>query len=215
MVLKKKTELYEDNINNNNDTYWNDGNEKGQSKTPQIFLERLLKMQNEGMISDQEIRNHMLAIILAGQDTSSYTIAMTILLLAIHPKIETNVLDELDSVLGDLPLDYELTMDDINRLIYLEQVIKETLRIYPVVPLLLRHCTEDTELPNCTVPAGTEVVVSVLSAHRRKDVWGEDANEFNPDHFSKEESAKRNPYSFMAFSNGPRDCEFLSSIIIF
>ena len=189
---------------NNNDI--DDENEDTQFETPQIFIERLIKLRNRGIITDQEIRDQVHLIIFAGQDTSSYTIAMTILMLAMHPKIESRVMDELSSVFGDLPVDCDLTMDHVNKLTYLEQTIKETLRMYPVAPLLLRHCTEDTVLPNLVIPKDTEVIISCFTGHRRKDIWGDDADEFNPDHFSKEVSSKRNPYSFMAFSNGPRNC---------
>lgn len=189
---------------NNNDI--DDEDEDKQYETPQIFIERLIKLRNRGIITDQEIRDQVHLIIFAGQDTSSYTIAMTILMLAMHPKIEQRVMDELNSVFGDTPVHFDLTMDHVNKLVYLEQVIKETLRVYPVAPLLLRHCTEDTVLPDFVIPKDTEVVISCFTGHRRKDIWGEDADEFNPDHFSKEISAKRNPFAFMALSNGPRNC---------
>ncbi|XP_031620385.1 cytochrome P450 4c3-like [Contarinia nasturtii] len=203
LILKKMKE-FEENNHNNNDL--DEANEDKPYEKPQIFIERLIKLRNQGIITDQEIRDQVHLIIFAGQDTSSYTIAMTLLLLAMHPKIEQRVIDELNTVFGDLPVDCDLTMEHLNALTYLEQVIKETLRVYPVAPLLLRHCTEDTKLPNFVIPKNTEVVISVFTGHRRKDVWGEDADDFNPDHFSKEVSSKRNPFAFMAFSNGPRDC---------
>lgn len=191
---------------NNNDANVDIEDEETQFEKPQIFIERLIKLRNKEVISDQEIRDQVHLVMFAGQDTSSYAIAMTLLLLAMHPKIENRVMDELNTVFGDSPPEFDLTMDCVNKLTYLEQVIKETLRMYPVAPLLLRHCTEDTELPNCVIPANTEIVISVFTAHRRKDVWGEDADEFNPDHFSKEKSSRRNPFAFAAFSNGPRNC---------
>lgn len=189
--------------NNNLDL---DDDDDKQFETPQIFIERLIKLRNRGIITDQEIRDQVHLIIFAGQDTSSYTIAMTLLMLAMHPKIEKRVMDEINSVFEDTSVDCDLTMNHVNKLIYLEQVIKETLRVYPVAPLLLRHCTEDTVLPNFVIPKDTEVIISCFTGHRRKDIWGQDAGEFNPDHFSKEVSSKRNPFAFMAFSNGPRNC---------
>lgn len=203
MILKKMAEF---NDGNNNDSVLEDENQALQYETPQIFIERLIKLRNRGIITDQEIRDQVHLIIFAGQDTSSFTIAMSILLLAMHPTIEQRVMDELNEVLDDQPIDADLTMEQINRLTYLEQVIKESLRVFPVAPLLLRHCTKDTVLANFVIPAGTEVVISVFTGHRRKDVWGEDADEFNPDHFSKEASSKRSPFAFMGFSNGPRNC---------
>lgn len=194
----------EEFVDNNNNSDMDDGDDDKQFETPQIFIERLIKLRNRGIITDQEIRDQVHLIIFAGQDTSSYTIAMTLLMLAMHPNIEQRVMDEINSVFRDTPVDCDLRMDHINKLIYLEQVIKETLRVYPVAPLLLRHCTEDTVLSNFIIPKDTEVIISCFTGHRRKDIWGKDADEFNPDHFSKE--VKRNPFAFMAFSNGPRNC---------
>lgn len=184
----------------------NDEDKQQQFATPQIFIERLIKLRNKGIITDQEIRDQVHLIIFAGQDTSSYTIAMTLLLLAMHPTIEQRVIDELDTVFDTLPIECDLTMEHVNKLSYLEKVIKETLRVYPVAPLLLRHCTEDTILSNFTIPKDSEIVISVSTSHRRKDIWGDDANDFNPDHFDKEFGSKRNSFAFMAFSNGPRNC---------
>lgn len=173
---------------------------------PQIFVDRLVKLYYKGIISERQIRDHINLIIFGGHDTSGYTLAMTILMLAMHPDVDKRVLDELNEVLGDYPIDTDLTMEQINKLVYLEQVIKETLRMHPVGPVLMRYCSEDTPIRDTIIPAGTEVVLSVMTLHRRKDIWGEDANEFNPDHFSKEQMATRNPYAYMAFSHGNRNC---------
>lgn len=187
------------------DSQLNDEDEEMEFASPQIFIERLIKLRNHGIISDQAIRDQVHLIIFAGQDTSSLAVAMTIWLLALHPEAEQRVMDELNAALGDMPLDADLTVDQVNQLTYMEQAIKETLRLYPVAPFLMRHCTQDTKLSNFTIPADTEVFISTVTSHRRKDVWGEDADQFNPDHFDKA-NCKRNSLSFMTFSNGPRNC---------
>ncbi|XP_031638168.1 cytochrome P450 4c21-like [Contarinia nasturtii] len=202
MISEKMKEFYE---NNNVDAIDDDENNQ-KIERPQIFINRLMKLHSKGLVTDQEIRDQVDLIIFGGHDTSAFTAAVTILMLAMHSKVEQRVMDELNDVLGDHPADDDLTMDQINQMTYLEQVIRETLRLYPVAPVLLRHCTEDTEVENYVVPAGSEVIISAITAHRRKDIWGPDADEFNPDHFSKEEMAKRSPYAFMAFSNGTRYC---------
>lgn len=66
-------------------------------------------------------------VIFGGQDTSSYTIAMTLLLLAMHPHIEQRVMDEIESVFGDSPIDADVTMDQVTQLTYLEQTMKEVI----------------------------------------------------------------------------------------
>ncbi|XP_055317519.1 probable cytochrome P450 313a4 [Sitodiplosis mosellana] len=175
-------------------------------ESPKIFIDRLIKLRHEGLITEEDVRDQVNFIMFAGQDTSSFTIAMTILLLAMHPSIGKRVVDEINEVLDYLPVDSDLTMEHVNKLTYLEQVIKETLRLHPVVPILFRHCTEYTSMTNFVISKDTEVVIPAIRAHRRKDIWGEDADEFNPDHFPKEVSSKRSPFAFVAFSNGPRNC---------
>lgn len=183
-----------------------DENDEFHFESPKIFIERLIKLRHKKMVTDKDIRDQVNFILFAGQDTSSFTIAMTVLMIAMHPKVEQCVVDELNDVFGNETADIEITMEHVNKLIYLEQVIKETLRLHPVAPMISRRCTEDTPLGNFTIPRDTEIVIPAISAHRRKDIWGENADEFNPEHFSKEANSKRNPFSYIAFSNGARDC---------
>lgn len=203
MIDQKMSQLKSEN---NNATIPEDNESNEKYEKPQIFIDRLIKLYDQGLVTDQEIRDQVNLIIFGGHHTSSFTVSLAIFLLAIHPKVEQRVMDELNDVLGNQPVDADLTMDQINQLIYLEQVIKETLRLHPAGPVLLRYCTEDTKCTNFMIPAGTEVVLSVMTAHRRKDIWGEDADEFNPDHFSKESMLNRNSYAYMGFSHGIRNC---------
>lgn len=71
-----------------------DDNDETEFATPQIFIESLLKLRHNGIVTDQQIRELVNFILFAGQDTSSYTIAMTIFLLATHPKVEEHFIDE-------------------------------------------------------------------------------------------------------------------------
>lgn len=173
---------------------------------PQIYIDYVLNLRNEGILTNDEVREHVHMMIFAGHDTSGYAASMSILMLAMHPNVQQCVVDELYRVLGDQPVDDDLKMDQINKLDYFEQVIKETFRLFPVIPVLLRNCTEDTQLPNFVIPKGTDVFISILTAQRRKDIWGEDADEFNLDHFSKNTMLNRSPYAYMIFGNGTRNC---------
>lgn len=213
-VISQKIAEFQSGNNIENSIEDENESESQHYEKPQVFIDRLLKLHSKGLVTKKEMQEHAHLLIFAGHDTSTFTISTAILLLAMHSKIEQRVMDELNEVLGDQPLDVDLTMDQLNRLIYLEQVIKETLRLYPVAPVLLRYCNEDTKLPNFTIPKGTDIVISALSAHRRKDIWSENADEFNPNHFSKENCAKRNPHAFMAFSGGARNCMGIRFAII-
>lgn len=135
------------------------------------------------------------------------TLSYAILLLAIHPDIQQKAFVEVDNVMkNSTSTDQHLSYDDIIKLEFVEQIIKETLRLNPVAPYLLRLCTEDTTIQDCTIPRETTIIVNLYTMHRREDIYGSDANEFNPDRFHVDEMKKRNPNAFAPFSLGPRNC---------
>lgn len=173
---------------------------------PQIFIDRLLSLHKQGLVTDNEIKDQVNLVIFGGNDTSAHAASLVILMLAMYPHYQDRVVEELNDIFGNLPVDCPITMEHINKMIFLEQIMRESMRLFPSGPFLARHCTEPIEISNCTIPAGVEVILSVATCHRRKDVWGDDADEFNPDHFSSEQMSKRNPCSYMAFSQGPRNC---------
>ena len=111
-----------------------------------------------------------------------------------YPEAQEKVIAEIDSVFGDGRENDDVTMDDLRQLVYLEQVMKETLRKYPPAPLLVRTLTEDLEVEGHVVPKGSEVFVFVLIIHHNPAVW-EDPELFDPDRFSKENMEKRHPYA--------------------
>lgn len=200
MIKAKMKKFIESNNCTSTQFLSNEVEKDNQFEKPQIFIERLIQLHYQGLVTEKEISDQVHLMIIGGNDTSAYTTSNTILLLAMHPMKQNRVMDEINSVFGDLPADCIITTDHINRLIYLDQVVKETLRLLPVAPFLMRRCTEDTKMTSTTIPADTEIILSVYGAHRRKDVWGDDAEEFNPQHFSAEASIKRNPYAFLGFS---------------
>jgi cytochrome P450 len=129
--------------------------------------------------------------------------ANAILLLAMHPDIQDRVVDELKSIFKDQ--DQEVTAEDCKNLVYLEQVIKEGMRLLPVVPIFVRQTTGDVTLTNGIVlPKDVHVVVANFMTHRSKEDWGDDADTFNPEHFAPDR--ERHPYAYVPFSGGPRIC---------
>lgn len=124
-----------------------------------------------------------------------------------HPEIQEKAIIEVDSVMKDVAsADKHLSYDDLLKLEYVEQILKETLRLNPVAPYLLRRCTEDTKIQDCTIPRDTTIIVNLYTMHRREDIYGSDAEEFNPDRFHTDEARKRNPNAFAPFSLGSRNC---------
>lgn len=123
-----------------------------------------------------------------------------------HPNYQERAFDEVDRVFQDLPSDDKLDYKHITKFEYIEQILRETLRLNPVAPYVLRRCQNDTKIRNCTIPRDTTIIVNLYTMQRRQDVYGPTANEFNPDRFHPEEVKKRSPYAFAPFSLGPRNC---------
>ena len=171
---------------------------------PNLAINRLI--QNSGMYTDQEIKDHVFIFITGGYETTSFTIANCLLLLAMHPDIQDQVLEE---ILQEFPTDDDSMIDieSLAKLELLDRVLKETLRLIPVFPTVARETMSDYEIkPNVVLPKGTVLCINNYVLHRRKDIWGPRAGEFNPDNFLPQNVAKRHPYSYNPFSQGKRNC---------
>ena len=101
----------------------------------------------------------------------------------------------------------KFSYDDIQQMHYLDAVISETLRCYTPFPNLQRTCTKTYQIPgtDIVIPKGGEVWINVASIHSDPKHY-DSPLEFNPENFSKENKAKRNPYAFLPFGQGPRNC---------
>ncbi|XP_063701761.1 probable cytochrome P450 313a1 [Culicoides brevitarsis] len=157
-----------------------------------IFIDQLMHLTQDGReLTPLEIRQNIIAIIFAGYETTAVTITYAILMLAMHPEIEKLVVQEIDEFYkkGDV-IDYDL----LKNLNYLEMVVKETMRLFPSVPLTIRESIEDMNLEGVgMIPKGVTFICSFYRLHRWKDIWGSDANEFRPERFSQKKMLKDIP----------------------
>ncbi|KAG6885431.1 hypothetical protein C0993_001748 [Termitomyces sp. T159_Od127] len=147
------------------------------------------------------------------RDTTAATLTFVIYLLAMHPAVYMRLREEVLGKVGPIKRpDY----DDIRDMKYLRAVINETLRLFPIVPFNTRENLHATTWPSpdptqkpVYIPAGTKVPYSVFIMHRRKDLWGPDAEEFDPDRFLDDRLKKyliKNSFIFLPFNAGPRIC---------
>ncbi|XP_073951835.1 cytochrome P450 4V2-like [Choristoneura fumiferana] len=98
-----------------------------------------------------------------------------------------------------------VTAEDLPKLVYLEAVVKETLRLYPPVPIYVRETHSDCKLPNgLTVPKGVAFLFLLHGMHRNPKYWGDDAEQFRPERFL--EGPLRHPVQFIPFSYSIRNC---------
>ncbi|KAF8905815.1 cytochrome P450 [Gymnopilus junonius] len=159
------------------------------------------------------LRDEIMSLLVAGRDTTASTLTFVVYMLAEHPEVLRRLRQEVLEKLGNQK---RPTYDDIKEMKYLKAVINETLRLYPVVPFNVRMSKKATVWPNkipggkpIYIPANTRTPYSVFVMHRRKDLWGPDALEFDPDRFLDQRLHKYltpNPFIFLPFNAGPRIC---------
>jgi cytochrome P450 len=140
-------------------------------------------------------------MLIAGHDTGTALLAWTLYLLGRHPEALARLQDDIDTVLGDRVPGYQ----ELKRLHYLEQVIKESLRLYPPIHLGQRIAAIDLTFQDYHIPAGTRVIYSIYLTHRDQDYWPEPAR-FDPDRFSLEKNRRQTPHTYIPFGGGARNC---------
>jgi cytochrome P450 len=169
-----------------------------------VFLDLLLRSTEDGKpLSDEGIREEVDTFMFEGHDTTSAGVMWALYLLGSHPECQRKAQEELDSIFGGS--DRHATSEDLKEMKYLECVLKESLRIYPSVPIISRDLEEDFQVGDYNLPAGTTVGVVPIGIHRDPKVFP-DPLKFDPDRFKLENSTGRNPYAYVPFSAGPRNC---------
>jgi cytochrome P450 len=161
--------------------------DKGLSSTVHRLNDLLQQLIDAGL-SDDVIRDQMLTMLIAGHDTSTALLAWTFVLLGQHPDIHTRLVEEVDT--GQKPA-------------LLDQVIKESLRLYPPIHIGNRRVARDMEFPNGHIPAGERVFYSIYLTHRDPQVW-ENAEKFCPERHAH--GRKTPPFAYVPFGGGPRAC---------
>ncbi|CAG9785187.1 unnamed protein product [Diatraea saccharalis] len=171
------------------------------------FLDHLITLSSktDKGYTDRELREEVLTLTIAGTDTSAVAICYTLKMLAKYPDVQQRVYEEIYDIFGTS--DRDLVKEDLLQLKFLERVVKETLRLFPPVPFIIRKIEENVTLPSGKVlPAGSGLVISIWGIHRDPKYWGPDAEKFDPDRFSPERLNLKHVCSFMPFSQGPRNC---------
>ncbi|MFJ7073699.1 cytochrome P450 [Streptomyces sp. NPDC098781] len=167
------------------------------------MLSVLMNVQDEETgrrLTDEQVCNEVLTLILAGQENTATIMAWVLYELARHPDIEAKVLDELDTVLGDRPV----TFADTGQLPLLDRVIKEVLRLHVTGFLLTRRTLTETKLGAWTLPAGTNLAYCQHALHRDPDLYP-DPLRFDPDRWL-DGATKPPPGALLPWGAGKHRC---------
>ncbi|XP_050452051.1 cytochrome P450 4C1-like isoform X2 [Cataglyphis hispanica] len=153
--------------------------------------------------------NNILFMLLAASETTAITLNFVIFILANFPETQEKVYKELREIYGiKAPKSTRIKYEDLQRMNYLENVIKETLRLFPVGPLIARELTEDINIRYQTreiiLPKDADVVIQIMTAQRNKKYWPNPLV-FDPDRFLPENIRKSDSF-YMPFSLGSRNC---------
>jgi cytochrome P450 len=154
----------------------------------------------QGM-TDKQIRDEIVTLFLAGHETTANALSWTWYLLAQHPTVAQKLYDEIDSVLrGKAP-----TLADLKHLPYTEQVLQESMRLYPPVWNMSRQALTDVEIGGYIIPKGSEVNLNTYAMHHDPR-WWEEPEHFIPERFSSEREKQTPRMAYLPFSSGPRVC---------
>ncbi|GJQ72804.1 hypothetical protein Trydic_g1454 [Trypoxylus dichotomus] len=178
-------------------------NQQGRKKRLS-FMDLVLETADDpNLISDKDMRDLVDTFLFAGFDTTSASTCWSVFCMGNHPEVQEKMFEEVRSVLGDKP--QPTTIEELNQLTYMECVIKEALRLFPVLGVITRVLSEDIELDGYRIPSGTQAILHIGMVHRDPEHFPE-PNKFIPERFLPENSKTRHPFAYIPFSAGPRNC---------
>ncbi len=165
-----------------------------------MLMEARDEETGEGM-SDAQLRDEVMTIFLAGHETTAIALGWTWHLLAEHPAVRQRLEQVLDHALDGRPP----TMADLPRLGYVDQVVKESMRLYPPAWVVSRRPMVDDVVGGFRIPAGSIVLTSPYVTHRHPEYWTT-PELFDPDRFDPKHPVDRPPFAYFPFGGGPRQC---------
>jgi cytochrome P450 len=148
-----------------------------------------------------EIIDQLGVFFLAGHETTASSLTWAFFLLSQQPGVVARMREEVDRVVGDGPVQLEHT----KRLVYVRNMFRETLRLYPPITFIPRVALEDTTIGGRRVKRGTMIMIAPWAMHRHELLW-KNPDRFDPDRFLPEREHEMTPGAYMPFGVGPRIC---------
>jgi cytochrome P450 len=159
-----------------------------------------------GQMTDEQLRDEVMTLFLAGHETTALALTWTWYLLARHPEVEARVQAEVDGILRDPSGAVRLpTAEDLPRFEYTRRVLAEVLRLYPPIWAAGRRAIAEARIGDYTLPVGSLVLISQFIVHHDPR-WWPDPERFDPERWAPGAAEARPKYSFFPFGGGTRYC---------
>uniref|UniRef100_A0A1I8EN64 Cytochrome P450 family protein n=1 Tax=Wuchereria bancrofti TaxID=6293 RepID=A0A1I8EN64_WUCBA len=175
----------------------------GSGKKQLSFLDFLFNVRDQYNLTDENICDQVNTFMAAGSNAVSTQVGFNLFALGHRQNYQEKVYEEIKYVLGDTERD--ITTDDVKKLKYLYQCVCETGRITPNVVVIGRKIHIELNLCGYTIPAGTDCYISPFSIMRDPKHY-DNPEEYDPEHFAPDKVKNRDPFAFVPFSAGIRNC---------
>jgi len=152
-------------------------------------------------MNHEQLVDNLLTFYLAGHETTARALTWTLYLLARSPEWAAALVEEIARVTGGA----EVSGEQIDRLVLVQQVVREWMRLYPPVPIMSRQAIADANVDGHAIAAGTSVLMPIYAIHRHARRW-ENPDSFDPARFAPGRPDAISRYQYMPFGAGPRIC---------
>ncbi|CAL5186287.1 unnamed protein product [Lathyrus oleraceus] len=203
-IASKRKELLK-NCNKNEDDVKSKKNHHVDLLTAMIGEEK----SKGSEVGDKFLRDSAFNLFVAGRDTITSALTWLFYLIAMHPRVETNILKEIKEKFGHKEKPWVLSVDETKKLVYLHGAICEALRLFPPVPFERKEAIKADILPSGHhVHPNKMIFFSLYAMGRFEDIWGKDCLEFKPERWISERGGNVYvpSYKFFSFNAGPRTC---------